>query len=165
MRESIFEEIFRRIAAVERSTHNLLRVGTVESLDAANATVRVRIGQLLTPPIPWLTQRAGPNAKTFAAPGVGEQVLLLSPSGDANAAIALPAVYSAQFSPPAGGEKITRTLYDDGTTITYDSAAHALTANVQGTADVTTTGDANATIGGALTVQVTGDITAQTMAT
>jgi phage baseplate assembly protein V len=160
-------QIVARVAELERKQANMLRIGTVKSVDAAAARCVVALGKNFdTAPVPWLTFRAGANARTFAAPSVGEQVLVFSPCGEIGNAVVLPALNCDAFTPPAGGENIDRILYPDGTVVTYDHAAHALIADVKGTADLTTTGNASATIGGTFTgtvakaISITGNATA-----
>ena len=155
----LIAQILKRLNELERRQSNMLRIGTVAEVDATAATVRVSIGALLTAPLPWLTQRAGANARSFAAPSVGEQVLVLSPSGELAQGVALPALFQDAFPAPAGAENLTRTIYPDGTVVTYDSDAHKFTADIKGDADITTTGNATATIGGTLDASVTGDVT------
>ncbi|WP_456267652.1 phage baseplate assembly protein V [Kushneria sp. AK178] len=126
-----------RLADLERRLHNLLRVGTVSDVDAASARCRVAAGGIVTTWLPWLTQRAGPD-RTWWAPEPGEQVMLLSPSGDSAQAIVLPAIY--QSAHPAPGERVTHhvTEYADGTRVEYDRDAGHLTVDCVG--DVTIRG-------------------------
>lgn len=76
-REFHFAELERRLA-------NVVRVGTIQAVE--NGKVRVRIGTdpegkpVLTPWLPW-TERAG-RIKTWMPPSAGEQVRVISPSGD-----------------------------------------------------------------------------------
>ncbi len=58
---------------------NLLQLGAVESVDLAHATCRVRVGDLVTGDLPWLTPRADAT-RVWSPPLAGEQVLLLCPS-------------------------------------------------------------------------------------
>lgn len=71
-------------AELERRLANVVRVGTIHAVQ--NGKVRVKIGTdpdgkpVLTPWLPW-TERAG-RIKTWAPPSAGEQVRVVSPSGD-----------------------------------------------------------------------------------
>jgi len=87
--------IFARmdIATLSRMVENLLRVGTVEELDLPAKCCRVRSGNLLTNWLPWVTHRAG-NTRTWDPPTVGEQVLVLSPSGELGAGVVLTGLFS-----------------------------------------------------------------------
>lgn len=115
---------------------NLLRYGRIHAADYPAARVRVVIGQedeadnhIITDWIPWLTTRAGGD-RTWWAPEVGEAVLLLSPGGELTNAVALPAIFSQASPAPADRETVQRTVYEDGTAVEYDRAAHHLTATV-----------------------------------
>ena len=138
-----------RIRDLEIRVANLLRIGKIASLDEANARVTVKLGDAVTQPLPWLTSRAGLD-KTWWAPEVGESVLVLSPCGDTRAGVVLPAIYTEANAAPAAEKTKHRTVYSDGTFVEYDRAAHKLTATVQGTAEITTTGDAKVQSGGEL---------------
>ena len=54
---------------------------------------------IVTAWLPWLTARAG-TVLTWSAPSLGEQVLLLAPTGDLAQAFVLPAVYRIPLEPP-----------------------------------------------------------------
>lgn len=75
-----------------RNIGSLLRFGQVLSVNFATRTCRVQFSELLqTDDLPWLTLRAGGNA-FWAAPSIDETVLVLSPSGELNNAVVLPAL-------------------------------------------------------------------------
>jgi len=168
---------FPRIRELERRVANLLRIGTVETLDEANAWVTVRIGKIVTAPLQWLTHRAGPDVSWWA-PEPGEQVLVLAPSGELSIGVVLPALYQTAYPAPATVKTKHRMVYADGTVVEYDRGAHKLTAAVQGTAEITTTGNAKVQSGAELrlvgativldgpvsatsTIDATGDVTGQ----
>lgn len=84
--ERAIEQRDYHLAEIERRIANMVRVGTVHSVDAAKGTLRVRIGTdpegqpVLSPALPW-SERAG-AIKTWSPPGVGETVRIVSPSGE-----------------------------------------------------------------------------------
>lgn len=131
---------------IDRRIENLLMLGTIASVDLQAARVTVKSGDLLTAPLPWITQRAG-DARTWWAPSVGEQVLLLSPGGDPKRAVVLPGLYCTAQPAPANAEKLDHTTYADGAVVEYDAVAHKLTATLPdgATADITATGGIHAT--------------------
>lgn len=131
------------VAELSRRLSNLIRAGTIASVDAANGRARVTIGPLLTAPLPWLTQRAGDD-RTWWAPSVGEQVLVLSPDGELAAGFILPAVYTQAAPAPSTNPAIHRVTYRDGGVVEYDTAAHRLT--VSGVAQVVINGSASVTV-------------------
>ena len=120
-----------RISELERRLANVIRYGTVETLDETAARVTVRCGDILTAPLPWLTRRAGPD-RDWWAPEPGEQVLVLSPSGDPAQGAVLPAIYQDAYPAPAASKTVRRIQFADGTVIDYDRAAHLLKASVAG---------------------------------
>jgi len=140
-----------RITELERKLANVLRLGSIEHADYATARVRVRIGPLLTTWLPWLTSRAGGD-RSWWAPEIGEQVLVLSPSGDMGQGVVMPALYSTAKPPPAGAETVHRMIYADGAIIEYDRQTHRLKADIPGNVQVIAAGD--------ITAQATGKITA-----
>jgi phage baseplate assembly protein V len=123
------------VVELARRLTNLLRLGTVAHVDHAAARVRVQSGELLTDWLPWLTHRAGATA-TWCPPSVGEQVLLLCPSGDLAAAVALPAVYADAHPAPSTSPAEHVTLYPDGARLAYNHSTGALTATGIQTATV-----------------------------
>ncbi|MCP5136036.1 MAG: phage baseplate assembly protein V [Gammaproteobacteria bacterium] len=140
-----------RLEELERRLANVLRVGTVTEVDAPAARCRVAIAGEPTAPRPWLTHRAG-DAVTWWAPSVGEQVLVLAPQGDLGQAVVLPALYSDATAAPSEQTGEHRTVYPDGAVIRYDSAAHALTADLPGSASINAAGPVDVTAGADVTV-------------
>jgi phage baseplate assembly protein V len=114
-----------RIGELERRLSNTIRPGTVLEADYAKARLRVTMGDNTSAWLPWLTSRAGED-RTWHAPEVGEQVIVIAPGGELSAGYVMPgAVYKNDY--PANGDKaeISRTTYKDGAVIEYDREAHA----------------------------------------
>jgi phage baseplate assembly protein V len=128
------------IAELTRRIDNLLRIGTVAEVKGDSC--RVKTGELLTQYRPFFTRRAG-SAKTSWRPTIGEQVMLLSLSGDLTNAYILPALYSDENPEPDDNDHRDRTIYPDGAVIEYDPDTSALkvsgikTATVQASELVT----------------------------
>lgn len=140
---------------------NLMRLGTIDSIDLAQGTVRVRVGELLTGDIPFAAPRAG-AVRIWSPPSVGEQVLLFCPEGDIAAGIILGALYSdAHPAPTSDGTFLID--FADGTRISYDPQAHklAIALGASGAAEITAPGgvtlNADVTLNG--TLDATGKIT------
>lgn len=133
-------------ADIDRRIENLLMLGTIASVDLQAARCTVKVGDLLTAPLPWLEQRAGAT-RTWSPPSVGEQVLLLSPGGDPKRAVVARGVFSTANPAPAASEKLDHATYDDGAVVEYDAITHKLTATLPdgATADVIATGGIHAT--------------------
>ena len=73
------------LADINSRLARMMRIGTVVELDEAAARVRVTCGagdgKITTAWLPWITARAGPD-RTWWALEPGEQVMVLSPSGE-----------------------------------------------------------------------------------
>ena len=157
------------LAELSRRLANIARWGSVHELDAAAARVRVHWADdeagdpVLTAWLPWLTTRAGAD-QSWWAPTVGEQVLLVSPSGDLAQAVVLPAVYQDTHPAPAADPNKQVVRYSDGAVIAYDRSAHHLEAVLPGeaTAKVVATGgvriEGDTTIVGNLVVEGEGTV-------
>lgn len=125
------------IAELQRQFFNLVKIGTVHSVDYKENMARVEFGKVVTDYLPWITTRAGLN-QTYNSLDVGEQVLVLTPPGGANGII-IGSMYREAHPAPAKSAEIQKTIYKDGSTITYDREHHVLTADIQGDVKVHTT--------------------------
>lgn len=136
---------FQQTADIQRRMSNLVRAGVVASVDLVNARCRVTIGDLLTAPLPFLAAKAGQD-KTWHPPEVGEQVVVLSPSGELTAGFVLGGVYTTANPAPSTSVDVSKMLFKDGSSATYDRALHSLTINLP-------------TAGSALAITVNGNAT------
>jgi len=120
-------------AEAERVQGNLIRVGRVTEVDAANGLAKLTVGGLETDWLPWGVHRAG-GTRTASAPTVGEQRLLFSPYGDMAQGVIGQAIYQDDHPTPAttGDQEVT--VYPDGTRVEYDAAANKLQIDVAGNA-------------------------------
>ncbi|MCF6777391.1 phage baseplate assembly protein V [Thiotrichales bacterium 19X7-9] len=122
-----------RIGELERRLSNLIRVGTVSQIDPIKARVRIKAGNILTTWLKWMTQRSG-DCQTWWSPSLGEQVLVLSPSGELNNGIVLPSIYTS--NQPSSDLALDKKVYSDGTTISYSYADNKLTINCIGSINI-----------------------------
>jgi phage baseplate assembly protein V len=125
----MIRDLAYRIEQLERRINNILRVGNIVEVDYDNALCRVEIGNIKTAWLKWFTDRAS-NDRSWWAPEVGEQVMVLSPSGEMAQGSVLPAIYQDAHPAPADRETVHRTEYADGSTVEYDRDAHRLLANL-----------------------------------
>lgn len=72
------------IGELQRRLANVLRVGTISEIDLTKGRVKVEFQGVTTTWLPWATGRAG-SVKDWSPPSVGEQVCILSPSGELGA--------------------------------------------------------------------------------
>jgi phage baseplate assembly protein V len=104
--------------------HELLRFGTIATVDLAAARCTVDVGDLVSPAIQWIEFRAG-RTRTWSPPSDGEQVLLICPGGDLAAAVALRGLNSDVH--PALGDSLRELIeFLDGALLAYDPEAHHL---------------------------------------
>ncbi|MDC9588189.1 phage baseplate assembly protein V [Xenorhabdus sp. XENO-10] len=119
-----------------RLMRNLIRTGVITQVDTTKGMCRVATGNLETNWLNWLTSRAG-NARTWWAPSVGEQVLLLSIGGELTTAFVLPAIFSDEFPAPSISPEATYIKFPDGAVMEYEPQSGALTVTGIKTATVT----------------------------
>jgi len=135
-----------------RRLDNLIRLGTIAAVDYQAARCTVTTGGLTVPNLPWLALRAGASLD-WDPPTVGEQCILLSPSGEPAQGVALVGLYSQQRPAPANSANVRRRTYPDGAVINYDHATHTLSATLP------TGGKAQLTAPGGVTILGNVDIT------
>ncbi len=135
---------------------SLIRIGTVLSVDLADARCIVRFGDpddpdpAQTGPIRWLSPRAG-LTRVWSPPSVGEQVLLLCPDGQLGAAVAITGIVQDSF-PPLGNSTAEMIEFADGAKITYDPEASELVAVLPAGGTVDVTADGGITLRGDVTI-------------
>lgn len=112
----------------DRRQANIMRMGTVSQVDAANGLVRVDLGDLVTDWLPWTTPRAGQD-RIWSTPDTGEQVVVLSP-GEPSQGVVIGSLF--QNSSPANGSdgKDRRITFKDGTVVEMDREGSALNVQV-----------------------------------
>lgn len=141
---------------LDRRLANLIRFGTIAQADYIAAKVRVQAGDILTGWLPWLSQRAGGN-KSWHAPEIGEQVIILSPSGELSQGVVLASLFQALMPPPVNTPEKHHTVYIDGAVLEYDRNTHHLSALLPDGATVQLTSTGGITLAG--DIHLTGNIT------
>jgi phage baseplate assembly protein V len=111
------------ISELDRRLANIVRQGTITELDDANARVKVDIGDLVTDWLPFHAARAGED-RTWHAPEPGEQVTILSPSGELSQGTVIPGIYQTKYDAPGNVRTKSRTEFKDGAFIEYDRDGH-----------------------------------------
>ena len=122
-------------AESERIAGNMIRVGVVTQVDAANTRAKMKVGGLDTDWLPWGVARAG-GTRTASAPTVGEQRLVFSPYGDTGQAVIGQAIYQDDHAAPTATADEDVTVYPDGTRVSYRSDTNTLQIDVSGDAKV-----------------------------
>ena len=118
---------------LSRRLENIIRIGTIHSIDHAAVRVRVKTGNLVTQWLPWLEHRAG-QTTSWDPPTVGEQVIVLSPSGEPGGGVALRGIHSTAIQPPSHSPDTHVIRFPDGAEISYNHATSHLDASGMQTA-------------------------------
>ena len=139
-----------------RRLDNLIRLGTIAAVDHQSARCTVKTGGLSVPNLPWLAQRAG-SSSNWDPPTVGEQCILVAPSGEPALGVALVGLYSQQRPAPSNSATVRRRKYPDGAVIDYDHASHTLSATLPAGGKAQLTAPGGVTILG--NVDITGTVT------
>lgn len=87
-----------QIPEILRLLRNLIRIGTVSAVNLDDGLCRVDTGNNTTAWLHWLTARAG-RTRSWNAPSVGEQMLILCLGGELDTGFVLPAC-SLMKTPP-----------------------------------------------------------------
>lgn len=145
------------IAEITRLLENIVRFGTIEAVQMQPPRVKVKSGNITTTWLPWLNLRAGAD-REWDPPTIGEQVVLLSPSGNLAQGVVLTGLFSDLIPGNGDREGLHRRTYRDGAVIEYDSIAKHLRATLPGTAEINATGDITITSGGKITLSAAGDV-------
>ena len=166
-----------------QALNNLIRIGTIVQVDlkgeqaqATTARVKVDFGQHQSAWLPMIALRAG-NAKVWWPLSVGEQVLVLSPGGDADNGIVLGALYSSK-NPSPDTQALEDSLmieFAEGSTLSVnqEGVIAKLTNETQltveqgnlsvtiaaGDCSITAAGNLNLKADGAITLEASGDCT------
>lgn len=133
------------IQELARTIRNLIRSGVVSEVDTVQGLCRVQSGGIQTTWLNWLTTRAG-RSRTWWAPSVGEQVLLLAIGGELDTAFVLPGIFSDDNPAPSASADAWHVAFPDGAVIEYEPETGALTVSGIKTADVTASESITATV-------------------
>ena len=128
-----------------RLLRNMIRIGVITKTDLEAGRCRVQTGGIETTWLNWLTSRAG-RSRTWWAPSVGEQVLLLAIGGELDTAFVLPGIFSDDHPAPSASPDAIHVAFPDGAVIEYEPEIGALTVSGIKTADVTASDSITATV-------------------
>ncbi|WP_349929179.1 phage baseplate assembly protein V [Acinetobacter sp. A1-4-2] len=150
-------------AELHRRLENLIRFGTIKAIYSAKpfTTVTVTIGEITTAKLRFLSLRAG-KTKTWDPPSIGEEVMVLSPSGVLEMGVAIAGFNNADNPSPSDDLNQTIRIFEDGCIFTYDVSSHELTAILPAGGKAILTAPGGVTVNGDTTingnVQVNGSI-------
>jgi phage baseplate assembly protein V len=142
------------IAELSRKLENMIRIGTIAEIDHAARRVRVDSGALTTDWLKWRAGRAGATL-TWEPPTLGEQVMILSPSGELANGIVMPSIYSDAHDAPDSSPDTHVTQYQDGAVVSYNHNSGALSVTGIKSASIAASGNVSVECAAA-TVNCTG---------
>ena len=96
----------------QRRLHNIATIGTVFDVNPDDQTMRLDVGDNQTDWLPIPALAAG-QVRVWRCPSVGEQFLLVSPSGELANAIPVLSLYSNQHPSPSNDPNEIRVRYND----------------------------------------------------
>ena len=133
------------IQDIARAIRNLIRTGVVTAVDLDEGLCRVQTGGIQTTWLNWLTSRAG-RSRTWWAPSVGEQVLILAVGGELDTAFVLPAIFSDDHPAPSASADAFHIAFPDGAVIEYEPETGALSVTGITTAEIVASKSITATV-------------------
>lgn len=137
-------------------TDNLIQYGTIVAIDVSGkALVRVVIDDRVTDWLPY-KMKASKHIKIWIPPQIGEQVEVHSPYGEPDSGTVEGSIYNKECKEPTWANDHTSGMeFSDGTVITYDTEAKALTINASGSIAITAPSGITATANTVITGNVT----------
>ncbi|MEN4530550.1 phage baseplate assembly protein V [Pantoea agglomerans] len=116
-----------QLAEIQRLLRNLIRIGTVSAVNLDGGLCRVDTGKNTTGWLHWLSARAG-KTRSWNAPSVGEQVLILCLGGELDTGFVLPGIFSDDNPAPSASADALHWSFPDGAVIEYEPETGALNA-------------------------------------
>lgn len=118
------EEIIRDL---QQRLGNIVRRGVITEVKMGSPImVRVNIGRITTPPLPWCQTQSSARVQVSDPPSEGDAVTIFSEAGDIRNGRVYPGTNIDAVPLPAGSEEEHVTRYADGTEIRYNQESHAL---------------------------------------
>ncbi|UNF39101.1 phage baseplate assembly protein V [Bartonella krasnovii] len=108
----------KEITDLKRRVANMVVVGKISHVDHKNARYRVKSGSLISDWIPDTQARAG-KTRSYEGRDVGEQVVVISSSGDLSQGVIVGSIHT-DANQAADKGSIHRTIYPDGTSLEYN---------------------------------------------
>ena len=112
-------------ASHNRLIANLLKQGNIAQADAARGLVRVQHGDLLTDWLPYFVPFAG-GVSVHRVPSVGENCLVLAPSGEIANGLVLCGLASNQHPQPSTSPDETVIRFPDNAQFSYNHSSGSL---------------------------------------
>jgi len=109
------------LVELSRRLENLIRFGTIHSVDHAKRRARVQTGHLVTDWLAWIERRAG-ETTSWDPPTLGEQCVVFSPSGEPGNGLIFYGVPSDEIDTPSHAPEKHVIKFPDGAVFEYDHA-------------------------------------------
>lgn len=137
-------------------TDNMIQFGTIVNVDQANrALVRVQLFDRVTDWLPY-KMIANSHIRVWTPPKAGEQVIVLAPFGEGDDGVVIGSIfYKGQKEPAAANDHASVVEFSDGTVISYDVTAKALTVDASGSVAISAPSGITVTANTAITGNVT----------
>ncbi|WP_375609578.1 MULTISPECIES: phage baseplate assembly protein V [unclassified Bartonella] len=119
----------KEITDLKRRVANMVVVGKISHVDHKNARYRVKTGGLISDWIPDTQARAG-KTRSYEGRDVGEQVIVVSSSGDLSQGMIVGSIHT-DANQAADKGSIHRTIYPDGTSLEYDDEQNTYALNIK----------------------------------
>lgn len=113
----------------QRRLHNIATIGTVIDIDAGAALIRLAVGENETDWVNIPSIAAG-SISVWRCPSIGEQYLLVSPSGELANAIPVISLYSEHNPSPSTDPNEIRIRYNDTDFCSIDVVNSQLTMHI-----------------------------------
>ncbi|MEZ9525720.1 phage baseplate assembly protein V [Enterovibrio norvegicus] len=122
------------VSELQKKVANMIKRGRIHSVDMTMEPPRVRVEYAkgaVTGWLPWVSGRAASEYRTDWEPlAIGEQVIILSESGELSAGVVIPSLSDAKSPVPSRSPDEHVSKYKDGTEIKYNRASHKLTITI-----------------------------------
>ncbi|BCX67967.1 phage baseplate assembly protein V [Pseudomonas izuensis] len=128
------------LAEHDRMIAAMLMPCVVVGVDLAAAAVRVQSGDWVSAWVRWHSLAAG-KARHWRAPSLGEQGVLINPSGQAGMGTFVPGLYGDAGGQPDNRDHVEVWRFDDGGSLVYDWEAKSYSITLP-------TGTVNIQVGG-----------------
>ncbi|MDR2342777.1 MAG: phage baseplate assembly protein V [Campylobacteraceae bacterium] len=126
--------------------NNYIRLGVISEVQKGGNKARVKIGNNIVTDFLPVLQFANSYKRSWTPLRVKEQCVVLPILGEINAGVILRGIYYTEFPAPSTNENTEKTIYEDGTEITYTTETKTL--NITGNVNITISGNANITVEG-----------------
>lgn len=133
-----------QIGEMARKLANIIRIGQIGKVDYTKAKATVKMGEIETDYLPWITSHAG-TSRNWAPLSTGTQVIVLAPDGELNRGVILPSLYRNLYPAPANIENQHTMLFADGSKIEYDTETKSLSLDIKGNLNIVIGGSFNLT--------------------